>query len=184
MNLAYLRLVPLALLLACGPDDKNDTTADGGSTGGDASTGADASTGGASTGAVTTGGEMTCAELPAGKIVLDASLDATEPPLTIAVISWIDKSCGLQAWTGTLKLPEDVTPGTYDLSDQPPSLFVEDEAVGTCEEQQSAGVAEFMVGTVEVLSSTDDCLVVELNADRAVMGGMAATYRGVFALDR
>jgi hypothetical protein len=33
-------------------------------------------------------------------------------------------------------------------------------------------------------SAAPYCLVVELNADRAVMGGMAATYRGVFALDR
>ena len=116
MNFAYLRIAPLALILACGPDDKNDGTAEGGTTG---------------------SGEMTCAELPAGKIVLDASLDAGEPPLTIAVTSWIDMSCGLRSWNGTLRLPEAITPGTYDLSDQSPSLFVDEDAVGTPQSQQS-----------------------------------------------
>lgn len=174
MNFAYLRIAPLALILACGPDDKNVGTAEGGTT-------EDSDT----TGGVTTGsGEMTCAELPAGKIVLDASLDAGEPPLTIAVTSWIDMSCGLRDWNGTLRLPEAITPGTYDLSDQSPSLFVDEEAVGTCAEQQSAGVAQFMLGTVQILSITADCIVVDLNADVEVTDGTAATYRGVFALDR
>ena len=41
-----------------------------------------------------------------------------------------------------------------------------------------------MLGTVQILSITADCVVVDLNADVEVTDGTAATYRGVFALDR
>lgn len=126
--------------------------------------------------------EMTCAPLPAGQVVLRGTIEADPDALAIRVVEEGGDDCVPVLWSGTLRLPKDVAPGTYDLSEALPSLYVKEYALGNCMGNESHGVDLFATGTVKVLS-VGDCVAAQIDAETVDEFGGATPYRGAFAFE-
>lgn len=161
-SLRWTMLLAFGLTLSCGGG--GDEGEGGESEGGESTTGPEV---------------MTCAELPEGSIVLAGFIDTDEPALSIGLARPSGDDCTPPQWSGALVLPADVVPGTYDLSEAAPSLYIRDYFIGDCMNGQSGPVEEFTTGTITVLSVAADCVAAEIDA----MTSNGDGYFGVFAAE-
>ncbi|HEY0133571.1 MAG TPA: hypothetical protein VGB85_05810 [Nannocystis sp.] len=148
-------LLVLTLVLACGPDEKDEPEPE----------------------------VMHCAELPEELGVLRAIIDLDESAITIAIADETNLECSGPStrWTGRLQLPPDIAPGAYALSESPPSLYVFDYTIPSCMGSQSFGIDRYATGTVTISSVQAGCVAGEIEAvDEA---DDANTFKGAFAAE-
>lgn len=126
---------------------------------------------------------MACAELPDDLPQLRASIEPDEPAITISMAHEQKLECLTDnMWTGTLQLPENIAPGTYELSESPPSLYVRDFQILSCMGSQSYGIDMYATGTVTITSVAADCLAGEIDAE-TVDADDSNEFRGAFAAE-